>query len=156
MKLRNLMYATMIACAFASCSNDDVPTPDNGNPDAQGGTSLTVKFDKAADTKASGDITSLSMLVFNVDGKLEVVGTKVNTPAVEGGSDAVAHAKLTAGVKEVALIANYTVPTNLIGETKEEVFFLKTLTNLSIFPALFISALEIWINSLILVYATQK
>ena len=32
----------------------------------------------------------------------------------------------------------------------------KTLTNLSIFPALFISALEIWINSLILVYATQK
>lgn len=29
-------------------------------------------------------------------------------------------------------------------------------TNLSIFPALFISALEIWINSLILVYATQK
>lgn len=31
MKLRNLMYATMIACAFASCSNDDVPTPDNGN-----------------------------------------------------------------------------------------------------------------------------
>ena len=70
-----------------------------------------MKFDKAADTKASGDITSLSMLVFNVDGKLEVVGTKVNTPAVEGGSDAVAHAKLTAGVKEVALIANYTVPT---------------------------------------------
>ena len=33
MKLRNLMYATMIACAFASCSNDDVPTPDNGNSD---------------------------------------------------------------------------------------------------------------------------
>lgn len=41
---------------------------------------------------------------------------------MEGGSDAVAHAELTAGVKEVALIANYTVPTNLIGETKEEVF----------------------------------
>ena len=46
MKLRNLMYATMIACAFASCSNDDVPTPDNGNPDAQGGTSLTVSLTK--------------------------------------------------------------------------------------------------------------
>ena len=120
------MYATMIACAFASCSNDDVPTPDNGNPDAEGGTSLTVKFDKAADTKASDDITSLSMLVFNADGKLEVVGTKATTPAVEEGSDAVAHAELTAGVKEVALIANYTVPTegeqNLIGKTKAEVF----------------------------------
>lgn len=122
MKLRNLMYATMIACAFASCSNDDVPTPDNGNPDAQGGTSLTVKFDKAADTKASGDITSLSMLVFNADGKLEVIGTKASTPAVETGSDAVAHAVLTAGVKEVALIANYIVPADLKGKTKEEVF----------------------------------
>ena len=126
MKLRNLMYATMIACAFASCSNDDVPTPDNGNPDAEGGTSLTVKFDKAADTKASGNITSLSMLVFNADGKLEVVGTKATTPAVEEGSDAVAHAELTAGVKEVALIANYIVPTtgeqSLIGKTKAEVF----------------------------------
>lgn len=122
MKLRNLMYATMIACAFASCSNDDVPTPDNGNPDAQGGTSLTVKFDKAADTKAAGDITSLSMLVFDADGKLEVVGTKATTPAVEDGSDAVAHAVLTAGVKEVALIANYTVSADLKGKTKTEVF----------------------------------
>ena len=44
MKLRNLMYATMIACAFASCSNDDVPTPDNGNPDVEGGTSLALKL----------------------------------------------------------------------------------------------------------------
>ena len=122
MKLRNLMYATMIACAFASCSNDDVPTPDNGNPDAEGGTSLTVKFDKAADTKAAGDITSLSMLVFDADGKLEVVGTKATTPAVEEGSDAVAHAVLTAGVKEVALIANYTVSADLKGKTKTEVF----------------------------------
>lgn len=112
----------MIACAFASCSNDDVPTPDNGNPDAQGGTSLTVKFDKAADTKAAGDITSLSMLVFDADGKLEVVGTKATTPAVEEGSDAVAHAVLTAGVKEVALIANYTVSADLKGKTKTEVF----------------------------------
>ena len=42
------------------------------------------------------------MLVFNADGKLEVVGTKVNTPAVEGGNDDVAHSELTACVKEVA------------------------------------------------------
>ena len=44
MKLRNLMYATMIACAFASCSNDDVPTPDQGGANAEG-TVLSVKFD---------------------------------------------------------------------------------------------------------------
>lgn len=44
MKLRNLMYATMIACAFASCSNDDVPTPDQGGANAEG-TVLSVKFE---------------------------------------------------------------------------------------------------------------
>lgn len=62
------------------------------------------------------------MLVFDADGKLEVVGTKATTPAVEEGSDAVAHAVLTAGVKEVALIANYTVSADLKGKTKTEVF----------------------------------
>ena len=50
MKLRNLMYATMIACAFASCSNDDVPPPENGKTDAHGGTRLPEMIDNAADS----------------------------------------------------------------------------------------------------------
>ena len=57
MKLRNLMYATMIACAFASCSNDDVI--ENG-PDAKGDASLTIdlgvkstKADIAAGTETA-------------------------------------------------------------------------------------------------------
>lgn len=78
---------------------------------------------KAGDTKASGVLRLCPCWFLMQMAKLEVVGTKVNTPAVEGGNDAVAHAELTAGVKEVALIANYTVPTNLIGETKEEDFY---------------------------------
>ena len=41
MKLRNLMYATMIACAFASCSKDDVI--DNGpDPVAKGDSAFTI------------------------------------------------------------------------------------------------------------------
>jgi len=39
MKLRNLMCATMVACAFASCSNDDVI---GNGPDAKGDASLTI------------------------------------------------------------------------------------------------------------------
>ncbi len=64
MKLRNLMYATMIAGAFASCSNDDVPTPDNGNPDVEGGTSLALKIDQPT-TKAGAptDILRKDFLV---------------------------------------------------------------------------------------------
>lgn len=62
MKLRNLMYATMIACAFASCSNDDVPTPDNGNPNTENTsgedgiqTLLVIKGDFSYDGIKSGD-----------------------------------------------------------------------------------------------------
>lgn len=58
MKLRNLLFGTMIACAFASCSNDDdptiEPTPDGGgvaqimvNPDLLRG-NLTKASTKAA------------------------------------------------------------------------------------------------------------
>ena len=55
MKLRNLMYATMIACSFASCSNYDLPTPDQGGANAEG-TVLSVKFDAPLATKADGSI----------------------------------------------------------------------------------------------------
>lgn len=35
MKLRNLLYATMIACAFASCSKDDDPIDNGGGKKLQ-------------------------------------------------------------------------------------------------------------------------
>ena len=44
MKLRNLLFGTMIACAFAACSNEDDPIP-NVDPTPEAGTataSLTV------------------------------------------------------------------------------------------------------------------
>jgi len=87
----------------ASCSNDDVPTPDNGNPDAQGGTSLTVKFDKAADTTSSQFSMSNGII------------SPFHSRCIYFSSDNFQFAICI-------LIANYTVPTNLIGETKEEVF----------------------------------
>lgn len=62
MKLRNFMYATMIACAFASCSNDDVI--ENG-PDAKGDASLTIKIDtKGTKAYGSGDATINELAVF--------------------------------------------------------------------------------------------
>ena len=66
MKLRNLMYATMIACAFASCSNDDVI--ENG-PDAKGDASLTIdlgvkstKADIAAGTETAVNDINIFLL----------------------------------------------------------------------------------------------
>lgn len=45
MKLRNLMYATMIACAFASCSKDEVIDNGGQDPVAKGDASLTIQVD---------------------------------------------------------------------------------------------------------------
>ena len=50
MKLRNFMYATMIACAFASCSKDDV-IEGGQEPVAKAG-SITISVKSKAQTKA--------------------------------------------------------------------------------------------------------
>lgn len=85
MKLRNFMYATMIACAFASCSNDDVI--ENG-PDAKGDASLTIKIDtKGTKAYGTGDetINELAVFLYKVTGETKTlagkqyVGTNYNT-----------------------------------------------------------------------------
>lgn len=75
MKLRNFMYATMIACAFASCSKDDVI--ENGPDAVQGVADLTigasVKETKAPtaseiQSEAEKTITTLQVYVYNEAG----------------------------------------------------------------------------------------
>ena len=76
MKLRNFMYVTMIACAFASCSNDDVPTPDQGDPSAEGDAVLAVRVAGLNVTKSASftedetdaTISSLHVYVFSQNG----------------------------------------------------------------------------------------
>lgn len=63
MKLRNLMYATMIACAFASCSKDDVKTPGDDGTDAGLGDanfSIAVSLTNNGATKAEGDDNAIA------------------------------------------------------------------------------------------------
>lgn len=62
MKLRNLMYATMIACAFASCSKDDVKTPGDGTDAGLGDAnfSIAVSLTNDGTTKADADANAIS------------------------------------------------------------------------------------------------
>lgn len=110
MKLRNLMYATMVACAFASCSNDE-GIDDNGGKTPEGATAqLEVKItapsiSKAGDVDESATIESLGVLVFDVaSNKLETKGIDVSGKAGEGKS--VVADGLTAGQKKVLVLAN--------------------------------------------------
>ncbi len=83
MKLRNFMYATMIACAFASCSKDDVVGPE-GPDTAKGDANFAVVVNTKLATKAIEDgsgtqtgtdtkkgedaIKSLALVVFDGSG----------------------------------------------------------------------------------------
>ncbi|WP_298549932.1 hypothetical protein [uncultured Parabacteroides sp.] len=84
MKLRNLMYATMIACAFASCSKDEVI--DNG-PDAKGDASLTI------------DLGVKSTKAINIEAGSETAVNDINIFLLEQGTDKVINrVHLTSGI----------------------------------------------------------
>ncbi|WP_288733872.1 fimbrial protein [uncultured Parabacteroides sp.] len=76
MKLRNLLFGTMIACAFVACSNDDDPTP-NSTPEGKGDAKLVVAVKKNLQTRAGENetqtdnekkITDLTVVVYDATG----------------------------------------------------------------------------------------
>lgn len=79
MKLRNLLFATMFACAFASCSSDDDPTIDPTPAEAADAYLDIAVNTKTVGTKAAVDnqgdyaregestINNLTIAVFNAD-----------------------------------------------------------------------------------------
>ena len=109
MKLKNLLYATMIACAFASCSNDDDPTPNpDPTPEAAEAT-LEVQIKTPLSSKAGtempetdGVIKSLQLIVFDATGKVAYVGTA----AGKAGANTAVKTNVKAGFQEVLVLAN--------------------------------------------------
>lgn len=109
MKLKNLLFATMFACAFASCSSDDDPVIDNGGgEDPSVEATLEVKVATPAITRAGetdATISSLSVLVFDAaSSKLEAIGT--DTEGKAGKEKSVVASAITAGAKKVFVLAN--------------------------------------------------
>lgn len=116
MKLRNLMYATMIACAFASCSKDEVI--DNG-PDqpTKGDASFSIGVSTPKSTKAvigegetigsgieSEDaIKSLTLVLFNSTGNYLASAT---ADIKEGGDAEVSIGGLVPQTVSFMVLAN--------------------------------------------------
>lgn len=92
MKLRNLLFGTMIACAFVACSNDDDPVDNgNGNSNATGKTEFQFNASSAI-TKA--DQSVFTVYVINAAGS--IVGKGPANEPFEVGVDAEGNMEVVA------------------------------------------------------------
>lgn len=122
MKLKNFMFATMIACAFASCSEDDVPTPGT-EPVVEADATLSLQVLGSVDTKSNpfsgvtdSTITSLTAYVFRIGAN----GGYVFETSQPAKSDEISGKKVekipvAAGMKKVIVLANATAANLTVG-----------------------------------------
>lgn len=103
MKLKNLLFATMIAGAFTACSSDDENIP---TPPVDGGTTLSIRTDNVQ-TKADDALSKLTVVVVKTDGNIEVA--QEVTP-LNGESGDIT---ITGGEKKVIVLANVTLPASV-------------------------------------------
>lgn len=156
MKLRNLIYATMVACAFSACSNDDDPNiPD---PAEELDATLTVAFSavgsnggglrslqtKAPDASANADIKKIGIAVFN-NGAMGTGTTQTPGSGMTIGNlisykertladidmDSTACIDAKSGAVEVLVVAN---PPAGLENLKNKAEFIAATTNASIDP----------------------
>lgn len=117
MKFQNLIYATMVACAFSACSNDDDPNiPD---PAQELDATVTVAFNSIgsngsslkSQTKSStnGEVGKIGIAVFN-DGAMENMasGALINYKErdADSGVDTTACIDAKAGAVNVLVVVN--------------------------------------------------
>ena len=136
MKLRNLLYATMIACAFASCSKDEViPTPGT-EPEAEGDATLSLQVFGSVDTKSNpfgtavtdSTINTLTAYVFrSSDGSTTNYVFEKSQAATNASDKKVEKIPVTAGMKKVIVLANATA-TLTAGTSTLENLCAQTLT----------------------------
>lgn len=148
MKLQNLLYATMVACAFSACSNDDDPNiPD---PVQELDATLTVAFNaigsnggglrstqtKAPDAAANATIKKIGIAVFNAGAMSTVMGDgalisyKERTLGVTD-MDSTACVDAKSGDVEVLVVAN---PSTGLANLKTKTEFIGATTDAAIDP----------------------
>ena len=120
MKLQNLIYATMVACAFSACSNDDDPNiPDPAQEldatfttafSAVGNSGSPLKSLTKAGDDTFGTVKKIGLAVFN-DGAMGgamASGTLLSYVEKDNQADTTACVAAKSGDVKVLVIANPT------------------------------------------------
>lgn len=137
MKLKNFMFATMIACAFASCSNDDeIPTPGT-EPGVEADATLSLQVLGSVDTKSNpftgtgvtdSTITSLTAYVFRIGANGSYVFETSQAATDKLSEKKVEQIPVAAGMKKVIVLANATASNLTAGSSTLADLFGQNLT----------------------------
>lgn len=150
MKLQNLLYATMVACAFSACSNDDDPNiPDPAQEldatltvafNAVGNNGSSLKsFSKAEETPDNqfAKVNKIGIAVFN-DGAMDGVIANGGLISYQerakgtGDKDTTACISAKSGNVKVLVVANPT--TDMFKDKKDYDGFLSAISDADINP----------------------
>ena len=111
MKLRNLLFGTMIACAFAACSNEDDPIVGPDQPQTgENNATLTISVKNAArsltkaaagtQTENEAKITDLTVALYDATtGELVASSSDIATEDATADNDEIQFAELTKGAQ---------------------------------------------------------
>ena len=123
MKLRNLLFGTMIACAFVACSNDDDPVDNGGNNSNLNGKTLLQVSPNLLKTKADSEGFTICVIDQNntvvakgldntvielpteAEGSVEIVALKNSVDITKGTTrldNLTAKIDFTTGTEEVS------------------------------------------------------
>ena len=123
MKLRNLLFGTMIACAFVACSNDDDPVDNGGNNSNLNGKTLLQVSPNLLKTKADSEGFTICVIDQNntvvakgldntvielpteAEGSVEIVALKNSVDITKGTTrldNLTAKINFTTGTEEVS------------------------------------------------------
>ncbi len=122
MKLRNLLFGTMIACAFVACSNDDDPVDNGGNNSNLNGKTLLQVSPNLLKTKADSEGFTICV----IDQNKTVVATGPDNTVIELPTEAEGSVEIVALKNSVDITKGTTTLDNLTAKInfitgKEEV-----------------------------------
>ena len=109
MKLRNLLFGTMIACAFVACSNDDDPVDNGGNNSNLNGKTLLQVSPNLLKTKADSEGFTICV----IDQNNTVVAKGLDNTVIELPTEAEGSVEIVALKNSVDITKGTTTLDNL-------------------------------------------
>lgn len=103
MKLKNLLFGTMVALAFTACSSDNDPVIEPTPDPVEGNATLSVRLNPVTKATGTAFIDNIYVVVAKADGVIEAIEPGASTDSE------VLDIELSEGIKQVLVVANFPI-----------------------------------------------